>query len=99
MSSFIRCMFTSYSLLTPKHRRQYYRQNLVHHNERKAGPSHLMIMGGRPIQLNGLGGSEKQSSNGSAIVMRGPGGTAGLGSKNDIRRLKASTQAEDKSRY
>ncbi len=58
-----------------------------------------MIMGGGPIQLNGLGGSERQPNSGSSVVMRGPGGIAGLGSKNDIRRLKALMQAEDKSRY
>ncbi len=58
-----------------------------------------MIMGGDPIQLNGMGGSERRSNSGVAVVIRGPGGIAGLGSKNDIRRLKVFTRAEEKTRY
>ncbi len=58
-----------------------------------------MIMGGDPVQLNGLGGNERRSNSGSQVVMRGPGGITGLGGKNDIRMLKVFVHAEEKTRY
>ncbi len=58
-----------------------------------------MIMGGSPIQLNGLGNNERQSNSGTQVVMRGRGGIVGLVGKSDIRKLKVSMQAEEKARY